>query len=70
MRNLIVAKVNGIEVDSMKGLIEAFNKPDENNLHSIEFLEENFTLYLDETISNEVDGMLLQRGLNSLSRAE
>lgn len=70
LRNLIVAKVNGIEVDSMKGLIEAFNKPDENNLHSIEFLEENFTLYLDETISNEVDGMLLQRGLNSLSRAE
>jgi hypothetical protein len=54
----------------MKTLIGAFDTPDENNLHSIEFLEENFTLYLDEGISNEVDGMLLQRGLNSLSRAE
>ncbi|MDP4626200.1 MAG: serine protease [Akkermansiaceae bacterium] len=70
LRNLIVKKVNGIEIDSMKTLIEAFDKPGANNLHSIEFLEENFTVYLDEAISTGVDTALLQRGLTRLSRAE
>ncbi|MBC7981040.1 MAG: PDZ domain-containing protein [Armatimonadetes bacterium] len=70
LRNLIVKKVNGIEIDSMKTLIKAFDKADENNLHSIEFLEENFTVYLDEAISTNIDGVLLQRGLTRLSRAE
>ncbi|MBG7606859.1 MAG: PDZ domain-containing protein [Verrucomicrobia bacterium] len=70
LRNLIVKKVNGVEIDSMKTLIEAFEKPNTDNLHSIEFLEENFTVYLDEALSTSVDSMLLQRGLNRLSRAE
>ncbi|QTN33305.1 PDZ domain-containing protein [Akkermansiaceae bacterium] len=70
LRNLIVKKVNGIEIDSMKTLIDAFGKPNTDNLHSIEFLEENFTVYLDEEISTMVDSALLQRGLNRLSRAE
>lgn len=70
LRNFIVKKVNGIEIDSMKTLIEAFDKPGANNLHSIEFLEENFTVYLDETISTGVDTALIQRGLTRLSRAE
>lgn len=70
LRNLIVKKVNGIEIDSMKTLIDAFGKPSADNIHSIEFLEENFTVYLDESISTMVDGALLQRGLNRLSRAE
>ncbi|WP_411827221.1 PDZ domain-containing protein [Luteolibacter sp. AS25] len=70
LRSLIVKEVNGIKIDSMKTLIEAFATPDANNLHSIEFLEENFTVYLDDTISNNVDSVLLQRGLNRLSRAE
>jgi S1-C subfamily serine protease len=70
LRNLIVKKVNGIEIDSMKTLIEAFDKPSADNIHSIEFLEENFTAYLDEEISTMVDGALLQRGLTRLSRAE
>jgi hypothetical protein len=70
LRNLIVKKVNGVEIDSMKTLIEAFDKPNADNLHSIEFLEESFTVYLDETVSTMVDSTLLQRGLNRLSRAE
>jgi len=70
LRNLIVKKVNGIEIDSMRTLIEAFEKPNADNLHSIEFLEENFTVYLDEAISTNVDTALLQRGLTRLSRAE
>ena len=70
LRNFIVKKVNGIEIDSMKTLIEAFEKPNAENLHAIEFREENFTVYLDEAVSTAVDSALLQRGLNMLSRAE
>lgn len=70
LRNLIVKKVNGVEITDMKSLIEAFEKPNAENLHSIEFLEENFTVYLDETIATSVDTVLLQRGLTRLSRAE
>ena len=70
LRNFIVKKVNGTEIDSMETLIAAFGKPGANNLHSIEFLEENFTVYLDEAISTGVDTSLIQRGLTRLSRAE
>jgi hypothetical protein len=70
LRNLIVKKVNGIEIKDMKSLIDAFSKPNADNLHSIEFLDEDFTVHLDETLSNMVDTALLQRGINQLSRAE
>lgn len=70
LRNLIVKKVNGTEIDSMKTLIAAFDKPNADGLHSIEFMEEDFTVYLDEAVSTMVDSTLLQRGLNRLSRAE
>ena len=70
LRNLIVKKVNGVEIKDMKSLIEAFKKPNADKLHSIEFLDEDFTVYLDESLSAIVDAALLQRGLNQLSRAE
>jgi S1-C subfamily serine protease len=70
LRNFIVKKVNGTEIDSMKTLIGAFDKPNAEGLHSIEFMEEDFTVYLDESVSTMVDSALLQRGLNRLSRAE
>ena len=70
LRHLIVKKVNGVEIGSMKTLIEAFEKPNADGLHSIEFMEEDFTIYLDENISTAVDSALLQRGLNRLSRAD
>lgn len=70
LRNLIVKKVNGVEIKNMKSLIEAFKKPNADQLHSIEFLDEDFTVNLDENLSTMVDNALLQRGLNQLSRAE
>lgn len=69
LRHLIVRKVNGKEIKNMKSLIEAF-KSNLNELHSIEFDEENFTVYLDDTVSTAVDTQLLQRGISRLSRAE
>lgn len=69
LRNLIVKKVNGKEIRDMKGLIAAFDGNVEE-LHSIEFMEEDFTLYLDDTISTAVDSQLLQRGISRLSRAD
>jgi hypothetical protein len=70
LRNLIVTEVNGKQVSDMKSLIAAFDDVPGDGLHSIEFDEENFKVYLDELVSTEVDGQLLQRGLSKLSRAE
>jgi S1-C subfamily serine protease len=69
LRNLIVHKVNGREIKNMKELIAAFDSH-LGEQHSIEFAEENFTVYLDDATSSAVDKQLLQRGLSRLSRAE
>ena len=69
LRNLIVRKVNGKEIRNMKSLIEAFNG-NLGELHSIEFAEEDFKVYLDDAVASEVDSQLLKRGINRLSRAE
>jgi S1-C subfamily serine protease len=69
LRNLIVKKVNGREITNMKTLIEAF-KGNLKELHSIEFAEEDFTVYLDDAISNSVDAQLLKRGIPKLSHVE
>jgi hypothetical protein len=69
LRNLIVRKVNGKEIKDMKTLIAAF-KGNLNERHSIEFVEEDFTVYLDDAASTGVDAQLLQRGISRLSRAE
>ena len=69
LRNLIVHKVNGKEIKNMARLIDAF-KGNLSELHTIEFDEQNFTVYLDDTVTTAVDTQLLQRGISKLSRAE
>ena len=69
LRNLIVHKVNGKTVKDMKSLIEAFNG-NMNELHSIEFDEENLNVYLDDAVTTEVDAQILKRGITRLYRAE
>ncbi|WP_338285496.1 PDZ domain-containing protein [Luteolibacter sp. LG18] len=69
LRNLIVRKVNGKDIRDMKTLAAAF-KSNLGGLHSIEFDEENFTVFLDEAASSAVDEQLMQRGLPRLSRVE
>jgi S1-C subfamily serine protease len=69
LRNLIVHKVNGKEVADMKALIAAFEEHT-GELHSIEFADENLTVYLDDVTSTEVDSQLLQRGISRLYRVE
>ena len=69
LRSLIVHKVNGKEIKNMKGLIAAF-EDHSGALHSIEFDEENLTVYLDNAVITAVDAQLLQRGITRLSRAE
>ena len=69
LRNLIVHKVNGKQIKNMKTLIAAFaSNPEE--LHSIEFTEENLTVYLDDTVTTSVDTQLLERGITRLSHLE
>lgn len=69
LRNLIVLKVNGKDVKDIKSLIAAFEGNTEE-LHSIEFAEENLTVNLDDAASTAVDSQLLQRGISRLSRAD
>ena len=67
LRNLTISKVNGKPIKNMKSLISAF----ESNLgeiHSIEFAEEDYAIYLDEVLASEVDAGLLKRGIPRLSR--
>lgn len=71
LRNLIISKVNDKPVRNMKEVISAFQKPKLGSTsHSIEFLDENLKVYLDERVSTAIDEALLQRGLSQLSRAE
>jgi hypothetical protein len=53
----------------MKDLIDAFNG-NLQQLHSIEFADDDFTVYLDENISSAVDAQLIKRGISRLSRAK
>lgn len=69
LRNLVVKKVNGLEIRDMKSLAEAFKKGT-GGLHSIEFDDENLTVQLDEATTSTVDKQLLQRGLPKLSRVK
>lgn len=69
LRNLIVRKVNGKDIKDMKSLVAAFDA-NMDALHSIEFDEENLTVYLDDTAATAVDSQLLQRGISRLSRVE
>jgi uncharacterized protein YbcI len=71
LRNMIISKVNGKPVRNMKEMLQAFSKPRLGSpSHSIEFLEENLVVHLDEELSNAIDQALLKRGLHKLSRAE
>lgn len=69
LRNLIVRKVNGKDVKDMKTLIDAF-KGNLKELHSIEFDNDQFTVYLDDAVATTVDQQLMKRGITRLSRAE
>jgi S1-C subfamily serine protease len=71
LRNLMIKKVNGKPVRSMKELIKAFQSPPlGKKAHSIEFIDENIVIYLDDAMSNFIDKSLIERGLQPLSRAE
>jgi len=67
LRNLTISKVNGKEIKDIKSLISAFDT-NLNELHSIEFLEEDVAIYLDEVIASEADAGLLKRGIPRLYR--
>jgi hypothetical protein len=53
----------------MKSLKDAF-EGHADEIHSIEFADENLTVHLDELLASEVDSQLLQRGISRLSRTE
>lgn len=69
LRNFIINKVNGQTIADITSLIEAFQQPGPDGLHTIEFDDgPPKTIYLDATISDQVDTKLLSRGIPALSR--
>lgn len=70
LRNLIVDKIDGKNIRNIKDAIAALGVATPNNIHSIEFVDENIKIYIDHSLSNKIDETLLQRGINRLSRTE
>ncbi|MGJ8678395.1 MAG: PDZ domain-containing protein [Akkermansiaceae bacterium] len=69
LNNLIISKVNGQVIADIPSLIQAFQTPHSDGLHTIEFEDGNpKTIYLDATIANVIDAELLKRGIPALSR--
>lgn len=69
IRNLIINKVNGQKIADISSLVKAFQKPDSDGLHTIEFANgPPKTIYLDAATSDLVDAELLKRGIPALSR--
>lgn len=66
LRNLIVSKVNGVEIRDMASLHQAFESKT-GEMHAIEFVDEHVIVYLDDHITTLVDAQLLQRGLSKLA---
>lgn len=69
VRNFIITKVNGQNIADISTLIKAFQNPDSDGLHVIEFANGTpKTVYLDAKLSDTVDAELIQRGIPALSR--
>ena len=69
LRHFVVTKVNGHEIADINSLIKAFQTPESDGLHSIEFADgPPKTIYLESSISDLVDSELLKRGIPSLTR--
>ncbi|MGJ8724347.1 MAG: PDZ domain-containing protein [Roseibacillus sp.] len=65
---IIVNGANGTPVRNISELATALSKTPENGIHTIELDDAPSTLYLDATVSDEVDQQFLQQGLPMLSR--
>ncbi|WP_018971176.1 S1C family serine protease [Rubritalea marina] len=70
IRGVIVEQVNGQPVKDLPSLIAALKKAPANGIHSLTIDEQPKTIYLDATLSDQVDQQLVQRGLPALSRAK
>ncbi len=66
MRNAIIEKINGIEINSMKDLEAALSQKVEK--HSIVTNGTPHEIFLDAVLCDSVDTQLLQRGLPQLKR--
>ena len=69
INNLIISKINGQAIADISTLIKAFQQPDSDGLHTIEFLNgQPKTIYLDAAVADTIDAQLLKRGIPALSR--
>ena len=68
LSGIIVNGINGKPIRNISELAKMLSSTPENGIHTIELDDAPGTLYLDATLSDEVDQQFLQQGLPSLSR--
>ncbi len=68
LNGIIINQVNGKSVRNITELANFLKEAPENGIHTIELDDTPGTVYLDATLSDQVDQQLLQRGLPALSR--
>jgi len=68
--SVVVTKVNGTFIKSIKDLAAAFADVPEDGLHTIEFDDYPKVIYVDDRVSRLVNEQLVQYGISELERLE
>lgn len=70
VNSVVVTKVNGKEVGSIKELAELFADVPEDGIHRIEFNDYPKIIYVRDDISRQINQQLLQYGIGQIERLE
>lgn len=70
INSVVVTKVNGKEVGSIKELSQIFSEVPEDGIHRIEFNDFPKIIFVRDDISRQINNQLLQYGIGQLERLE
>lgn len=70
LNSVIVTQVNGQPITNLKDLAAAFEKPDDQSIHKIEFSDFPRVIYIDDRLSRVVNQQLIQYGISQLEKLD
>ncbi len=70
LNSVILTRVNGVEINSLRDLSQAFTRPDEKGIHKIEFTDYPQVIYIEDRISKAVNQQLIQYGISQLEKLD
>ena len=70
LNSVILTEVNGVPINSLKDLSEAFKQPDKKGIHKIEFTDYPRVIYLDDRLSRAINEQLVQYGINQMEKLD